>query len=103
MYDMLQAQAHCGCKGNIEFGPQGFCHNACNVKVEILEQVSEAGRYAEAQVPESIFWDHDWRKGGMSERRVAICKEQNFYLQQYCGCEMSFENSLNRVSKENRG
>jgi predicted adenine nucleotide alpha hydrolase (AANH) superfamily ATPase len=74
-----------------------------NLGLKVFEQVSEAGRYAEEQVPESIFWDHNWRKGGMSERRVAICKEQNFYLQQYCGCEMSFENSMNRVSEENRG
>lgn len=29
------------------------------------------------------------RKGGLSERRIAIIKEYNFYNQQYCGCEFS--------------
>ena len=28
-------------------------------------------------------------KGGLSERRIAIIKEYNFYNQQYCGCEFS--------------
>ena len=31
----------------------------------------------------------NWRKGGLSERRIAIIKEYNFYNQQYCGCEFS--------------
>ena len=33
--------------------------------------------------------EQNWRKGGLSERRIAIIKEYNFYNQQYCGCEFS--------------
>ena len=54
-----------------------------------LEQIEEAGRYAESQYPDVTFWAHNWRKGGLSERRIQIIKEYGFYNQQYCGCEFS--------------
>ncbi|MBP5798211.1 MAG: epoxyqueuosine reductase QueH [Bacteroidales bacterium] len=54
-----------------------------------LEQIEEAGRFAESQVPEVTFWAQNWRKGGLSERRIQIIKEFGFYNQQYCGCEFS--------------
>lgn len=54
-----------------------------------LEQIEEAGRFAESQVPEVTFWAQNWRKGGLSERRIQIIKEYNFYNQRYCGCEFS--------------
>lgn len=54
-----------------------------------LEQINEAGQEAVAAYPDVIWWDQNWRKGGLSERRIAIIKEYNFYNQQYCGCEFS--------------
>lgn len=57
-----------------------------------LEQIEEAGHFAETQVPEVTFWAQNWRKGGLSERRIQIIKEYNFYNQQYCGCEFSMRN-----------
>jgi predicted adenine nucleotide alpha hydrolase (AANH) superfamily ATPase len=36
-----------------------------------------------------IFWDQNWRKGGLYERRNQLLKEFDFYNQQYCGCEFS--------------
>lgn len=54
-----------------------------------LEQIEEAGRFAESQVPGVVFWAQNWRKGGLSERRIQIIKEYGFYNQQYCGCEFS--------------
>lgn len=41
-----------------------------------------------------IWWDHNWRKGGLQERRVQIIKEQNFYNQLYCGCEFSMRKDI---------
>ncbi len=57
-----------------------------------LEQINEAGRWATLQYPDVIFWDQNWRKGGLQERRLAIIKEYNFYNQLYCGCEFSVRN-----------
>ncbi len=39
-----------------------------------LEQIEEAGRFAESQVPGVTFWAQNWRKGGLSERRRQIIK-----------------------------
>ena len=36
-----------------------------------------------------IWWDRNWRKGGLQERRNQIIKEYDFYNQLYCGCEFS--------------
>lgn len=54
-----------------------------------LEQIEAAGKAACADIPEVTFWSQNWRKGGLSERRIAIIKEMNFYNQTYCGCEFS--------------
>ena len=54
-----------------------------------LEQIEEAGRFAESQFPDVTFWAQNWRKGGLSERRIQIIKDYGFYNQQYCGCEFS--------------
>lgn len=54
-----------------------------------LEQINKAGRYAAGLYPNVVWWDRNWRKGGLQERRSQIIKEYGFYNQQYCGCEFS--------------
>lgn len=54
-----------------------------------LEQINEAGRQAAARHPGTIFWEQNWRKGGLQERRNQLLKEYGFYNQLYCGCEFS--------------
>ena len=74
-----------------------------------LEQINEAGQWAvskandiietvdnlneETIIPPTdcdvIWWDQNWRKGGLQERRNQILKEYDFYNQLYCGCEFS--------------
>ena len=54
-----------------------------------LEQINQAGHYAVEPYPDVIWWEQNWRKGGLSARRIAIIKEYNFYSQRYCGCEFS--------------
>ena len=75
-----------------------------------LEQINEAGQWACDQVSkrfsseplesarcsqnieaaiEPVYWCHNWKKGGLQERRLQILKEYNFYNQLYCGCEFS--------------
>lgn len=36
-----------------------------------------------------VWWDRDWRKGGLQERRSQIIREKGFYNQLWCGCEFS--------------
>jgi len=54
-----------------------------------LEQVDEAGRWACSQVEGVQWWPANWRRGGLQPRRGEIIKEQNFYNQNFCGCEFS--------------
>ena len=66
-----------------------------------LGQINEAGQWAVDIVnqgsqndmtpseKEVIWWDQNWRKGGLQERRLQILKEFDFYNQLYCGCEFS--------------
>lgn len=54
-----------------------------------LEQINEAGRRAASRYPGTVFWEQNWRKGGLQERRNRLLKEYGFYNQQYCGCEFS--------------
>lgn len=60
-----------------------------------LNQINEAGEWACKEVsaassaPEVIWWDRNWRRGGLQERRLEIIKEYDFYNQLYCGCEFS--------------
>ena len=84
-----------------------------------LDQINEAGRWAcetLRQMPEphsddsllgveavlQVWWDQNWRKGGLQERRLQIIKEYDFYNQQYCGCEFSMrkENQMTVEASE---
>ena len=50
-----------------------------------LDQVNEAGAEACATQSHVSWWDRNWRKGGLQERRGEIIREQAFYNQRYCG------------------
>ena len=69
-----------------------------------LEQINAAGNWACSQVngselasqtPAVVWWEQNWRKGGLQERRGQIIKEMNFYNQLYCGCEFSMHKEDN--------
>ena len=64
-----------------------------------LDQINEAGFWAVDEINNNknivppddsvIWWDQNWRKGGLQERRLQIIREYDFYNQLYCGCEFS--------------
>lgn len=55
-----------------------------------FDQICTAGHRAAAQYGGVDFWDKDWKKGGLTERRATLLRENGFYNQLYCGCEFSF-------------
>lgn len=68
-----------------------------------LDQINEAGRWAcDAISPENevIWWDRNWRKGGLQERRLEIIRQYDFYNQQYCGCEFSMRKETRESTAE---
>lgn len=72
-----------------ERGIKVFTTTLASSRWKSLEQIEEAGRYAQEAYPDVTFWAQNWRKGGLSERRLQIIKQYDFYNQRYCGCEFS--------------
>lgn len=60
-----------------------------------IDQVNAAGRWAVEMVNAEVtggplvWWDRNWRKGGLQERRNELIREKGFYNQTWCGCEFS--------------
>lgn len=63
-----------------------------------LDQINTAGRYAASLYDDVIWWDRNWRKNGLQERRNRLIKEYGFYNQQYCGCEFSMRTQDGQIS-----
>ena len=72
-----------------ELGFQYFATTLASSRWKSLEQIECAGHQAEQTVGGVTFWAQNWRKGGLQERRNQLLRENNFYNQQYCGCEFS--------------
>lgn len=75
-----------------ELGLEEFTTTLASSRWKSLDQINEAGRWAEVQVGGGVrFDDRNWRKGGLQQRRNELLRENNFYNQLYCGCEFSLE------------
>ena len=68
---------------------QYFTTTLASSRWKSLEQINHAGQIAQQTVEGTVFWDQNWRKGGLQERRNQLLREFNFYNQLYCGCEFS--------------
>lgn len=66
-----------------------FTTTLASSRWKVLAQIDQAGERAAKLVDGVIYWAHNWRKGGLSERRNQLLREGGFYNQQYCGCEFS--------------
>ncbi len=72
-----------------KLGLKFFTTTLASSRWKRLDQITEAGLKAQNTVEGTVFWDQNWRKGGLQERRNQLLKEYDFYNQQYCGCEFS--------------
>lgn len=73
-------------------GEQGFglfTTTLASSRWKDLNQINAAGRTAAIEVPGVDFWEQNWRKSGLQERRRELIAEYCFYNQTYCGCEYS--------------
>ena len=81
----LLAAANCAS----QLGISVFTTTLAASRWKSLQQLESAGLEACTHYPTVTFWAHNWKKGGLSERRAALIKEYSFYNQPYCGCEFS--------------
>ena len=72
-----------------ELGITTFTTTLASSRWKSLEQIAIAGHWAAEQVGGVEFWDRNWRKGGLQQRRSELLREHQFYNQRYCGCEYS--------------
>jgi predicted adenine nucleotide alpha hydrolase (AANH) superfamily ATPase len=70
-------------------GIKSFATTLAASRQKNLDHINEAGHWAAAQYPGLSFYEKNWRKGGLSERRRELLRTHGFYNQQYCGCEFS--------------
>lgn len=67
-----------------------FATTLASSRWKSLEQISEAAQWAISQNNFNItFWNKNWRKEGLQQRRQELLRKNNFYNQLYCGCEFS--------------
>jgi predicted adenine nucleotide alpha hydrolase (AANH) superfamily ATPase len=81
----LLATAQQASKGNFD----RFATTLASSRWKDLQQIAEAGHWAASRFESVSFWEKNWRKDGLSERRRILLQEHGFYNQSYCGCEFS--------------
>lgn len=58
-----------------------------------MDQINGCGDRAAARYPDLHYWTYNWRKGGGSQRMLEISKDEEFYMQEYCGCVYSLRDT----------
>lgn len=79
-----------------ELGLTRFTTTLASSRWKSLEQVNAAGNLAASRHPGVTFWEKNWRKDGLQDRRGVLLKEFGFYNQHWCGCEYSWRDTLVR-------
>ena len=70
-----------------ERGATHFTSTLATSRWKDRRQVDAAGAAAALSTGGAVsYWDEDWRKGGLSERRSQLVRSCGFYNQHYCGC-----------------
>lgn len=82
-----------------ELGIKRFTTTLASSRWKTLSQVDAAGHAAEKKYPGVTYWEKNWRKGGLQDRRGELIKINNFYNQQWCGCEFSMGHMVQNRDK----
>lgn len=81
--------------------PLPVVDNAGNV-LKTSEEILAESRRSGTEIPAAghlVWWDRNWRKGGLQERRNELIREKGFYNQLWCGCEFSMQSIDRTVEK----
>lgn len=82
-----------------ERGIRRFTTTLASSRWKSIEQVTTAGQMAAAQYDDVEYWDKNWRKDGLQDRRNALLKLHGFYNQTWCGCEFSYRDTQKRAEE----
>jgi predicted adenine nucleotide alpha hydrolase (AANH) superfamily ATPase len=67
-----------------------------------FDQINDCGERAASHYPELTYWKFNWRKDGGAARMIEISKNEEFYMQEYCGCVYSLRDTNNWRIQNNR-
>lgn len=67
-----------------------------------MEQINKSGLHAVSHFKNIEYWTFNWRKNKGSENMIKISKNENFYMQEYCGCIYSLRDTNIWRNKKNR-
>ena len=79
-----------------------FATTLASSRWKSMEQVDRAGRVAQEAFPGTQYWSHNWRRGGLQDRRNELLRQYAFYNQRYCGCEFSLQARLRHEEERGR-
>lgn len=82
-----------------ELGLKRFTTTLASSRWKDLKQVDAAGFAAAALYKDVTYWDKNWRKGGLQERRNELIRLNHFYNQLWCGCEFSMAGLKEREAR----
>ena len=68
-----------------------------------MEQINDSGLRAASHYEGLTYWAYNWRKKGGSSRMLEISKDENFYMQEYCGCAYSLRDTNKWRMENGRG
>ena len=85
-----------------ELGLARFATTLASSRWKDLEQVHRAGHLAADAVGGVEYWEKNWRKDGLQERRNELIRLNHFYNQNWCGCEfsLSWARQHEKIKKE---
>ena len=84
---------------NLLRGIARFTTTLASSRWKNLDQVNAAGQEAAEHYADVQYWDKNWRKDGLQDRRNALLKFYGFYNQTWCGCEFSYRDAQKRASE----
>ncbi len=58
-----------------------------------FNQINKSGLDAASQFNNIKYWTYNWRKNKGSENMLKVSKEEEFYMQEYCGCIYSLRDT----------
>ncbi len=93
----MRATAQCA----VELEIPRFTTTLAGSRWKRLDQIREAAlEAAEFTSGKTTYWDVNWRKGGLQNRRSEILAAEHFYNQLWCGCEFSMGHLTERSAEE---
>lgn len=87
----------------VEHGFRVFTSSLGISRWKDMEQITLCGMRAAARHPDLQYWTLNWRKGGGSQRMIAISRQEHFYQQEYCGCVYSLRDTNRARRAAGRG